>query len=347
MAIQGDYKVTCAYVALVIGALGFVGNALCAKVMRIGYMKGVSTCVLLFGAVLSDTVILVIELLDDVAEIIPSVTAADIMYGHSDWRCRVTTFVYDSARLVSSWLTVAMSVELCLVRSDPKRRLSIANKRRAVYVALAITLVATAACFPFLVLARATPENTCSSKYRLFFDTYSDIVLGIAVDALVPIIFIIVCTMKSVVSLLDSTKAGSPTNPEPPDPALSHVTDNAMSFSNAVIATCGVFLITITPTAALETVAAVQKHYPSLSLPEDVVGLAYAIAKLFFLFNHSAKLYVWLITEEDFRVAYRQLYMCGRIGFASTDGAIDMSLANGSVGGIKPPNYSSTREERL
>ena len=375
-SIRQDYREICAYVAMVLGALGLVGNALCAKVMRIGYLKGSSTCVLLFGAVLSDTVILVIDLLDSMADLIPSMTAGDLLYGQSDWRCRLTTFVYDTARVVSSWLTVAMSVELCLVRSDPKRRPAIANTKRAVYVALAILLVAIAACFPFLVIARATPNKTCSSKYMLFFDTYSDIVLGIAVDSLVPIFFIIVCTMKSVLSMLDGTLGGSssPTSPEPPDPSpLTHpgggggsgggppVDDDptGLTFSYAVIATCGVFLITVTPTAALETINAIQKHYPSLSLPRDAVGLAYAVTRLLFLLNHSAKLYVWFITEEDFRSAWRQLYMCGHMPMASAsssadgpasaynDSSMDMSLANGAAGGRRPPNYSSTREERL
>lgn len=347
MAIRKDYKEICAYVAVVIGVLGLVGNALCAKVMRIGYLKGSSTCVLLFSCVLSDTVILVIDLLDDIAELIPTVSSGDLLYGNSDWRCRLTTFVYDTARVVSSWLTVAMSVELCLVRGDPKRRPAIANTKRAVYVAFAIMLVATAACFPFLVIGKATGGNSCSSKYKLFFDTYSDIVLGIAVDSLVPIFFIIVCTMKSVLSLLDSSNLGTPTSPEPHDPALSHLSDVGTTFSYAVIATCGVFLITVTPTAALETVNAIQKHYPGLNLPHDVVGLAYTVTKLLFLFNHSAKLYVWFVTEEDFRSAWRQLYMCGHIPMNYADSPADIALANGGAGGARPPNYASTREERL
>ena len=84
-------------------------------------LQSYSSAVFLLALVLSDLVVMAVEVLDDVAEIAPNTTAGDLLYGYNDWRCRVTTFVYQTARTVSSWLVVALSVEMCLVGSDPKR----------------------------------------------------------------------------------------------------------------------------------------------------------------------------------------------------------------------------------
>ena len=58
-------------------------------------------------------------MLDDVAEVLPNTTAGDLLYGQNDWRCRVTTFFYQTARTVSGAFSNGCGVWWVVQGIDP------------------------------------------------------------------------------------------------------------------------------------------------------------------------------------------------------------------------------------
>ena len=294
--VDASLESICAYIGTALAGLGLLGNLLAARMFSTTKLQSYSSAVFLLGLALSDLVVMTVEVLDDVAEIVPNTTAGDLLYGHNDWRCRVTAFVYQTARTISSWLVVALSIEMCLVGSDPKRSKGVYIQSRAAYVTMAVCLISVAACFPFLVIAIATADNTCTSKYNLFYDTYKDPVINITVTGVVPMCFVIVSTAKYFISH-GITRNGTIAATE--DEIQAQEDYVKPQFSRVIVLITLVFVVTTMPNIAIETIHVIQKHKPTqqYSLSNGELDQFYLICRVLFMVNYTIKFYLCVLFE--------------------------------------------------
>ena len=294
--VEASLERICAYIGISLAGLGLLGNLLGARMMSSTKLQNYSSAVFILALALSDVVVMTVEVLDDVAEIIPNTTEGDLLYGHNDWRCRVTAFVYQTARTISSWLVVALSIEMCMVGSSSKRSKGVYLQSRAAYVTMAVCLISVAACFPFLVIAIAKDDNTCTSKYNLFYDTYKDPVINITVSGIVPICFLIVSTTKYFISH-GLTRNGTIAATEEEIQAQEDYIKP--QFSRVILLITFIFIITTMPNIAIETIHVIQKHKPTqqYSLSNTELDQLYLVCRVLFMVNYTIKFYLCVMFE--------------------------------------------------
>ncbi len=327
--IDASLEGVCAYIGIALGGLGLLGNLLGARMMSTRRLQVYSSALFLFALCLSDLVVMSIEVLDDVAHVIDNVTAGDLLYGNNDWRCRVTTFLYETARTISSWLVVALSIEMCMVGSDPQRSKGVYIQSRAAYVTMAVCLISLAACFPFLVITIAGGEDMCTSKYNLFFDTYKDPVLNITVSGIVPICFLIVSTAKYFISH-GLTRTGTISATEEEIQAQEYYVKP--QFSRVILLMTFIFIITILPNVAIDMIGVIKKHRPTqqYSLTDSELDQLYLVCRVILLLNYSIKFYLCVLFEPACSGSVSEICKCGRMEnktkYSSSD--YDMPVTN-------------------
>ncbi len=310
--VDASLESVCAYIGLCLAGLGLIGNILGARMMTSTRLQSYSSAVFVAALVLSDLVVMTVEALDDFAEVVPNVTAGELLYGNNDWRCRVTTFVYQTARTISSWLIVALSIEMCLVGSDPARSKGVYLQSRAAYVTMAVCLISIAACFPFLVITIAGGPDTCTSKYNLFFDTYKDPVINITVTGIVPMCFLIVSTTKYFISH-GLTRNGTIAATEEEIQAQENYVKP--QFSRAILFMTFMFIITTMPNVAIEMIHVIQKHKPTqqYSLSQDQLDQLYLVCRVLFLVNYTIKFYLCVLFEPACSGSFGEICRFGKM----------------------------------
>jgi len=307
-----DYARVTSYVSLTLCVVGVVGNLLAMRVLLQGAWRQVSSSVFLFWLAVADTVVLAGESLDDLAEQLPDYTAADLEHGGNEWRCRLATFVRRTGRLVSSWLVVALAVELALTYERPIRARAVCTRGRAFYVSMAVTLVGVAAAFPLVVITTAA-DGVCSSKYAVFYALYRRVVLGVAADVAAPLILIVLCLGKCAITYARKDSLAAP-------PDVIDVNDNAMTSPaklslpfNCVVLLAGVFAASTTPAAIIEAVDSADTFNVHLAPAGPYWQIARLLARCVLLANYSLKLYMLMLLYDRFRAAFGKISSCGLI----------------------------------
>ncbi len=326
-----EVRETTAIVSVVVGVFGLLGNAACARMMLSGSMQKYSTSYFILGCVLSDTVVLLFECVEDVAILTPGVASGYILYGNNSWRCRVAVFTYEAARLISSWLVVGMCVEVCIVSIFCDRRDHIYNTTRAKYVTLLVCLIAFAACFLYLVITISTDNNTCTSKYVVFYDIYTDVILQIICDSVVPILFILVC---NVIFFISRRSKVSHSVAGPYEEKSRSNQSKRLQFKHFIIAVSLFFVACCLPDVVVQSLHILERHH-LVNMPSRLnyfsssdMHIAYYITKLLLTFNYGSKIYGAFLFEEEFRQALGKLFRCGRMTSAPS---ANLSLTNANM----------------
>lgn len=291
------------YISITLAVLGIVGNILSIKVMKHRELKEFSCTVFYAALAISDTIVLIFEVMDDIAYHLEDYTGYDLLYGGSQWRCRFGVFIYECSRVISSWLIVALSAELCLVAYNPSSRSAVYSGDRALYVALAIFLIASAGCFPFLVISSDLEEDgRCTSKYKTFYEVYQMFVLRIAAQAVVPFVFLTACSLKAMYSLnrqaqQDYENSQHYGNQGPDTPKPKYQAKTLIFMSSAI------FILSISPSTIVDTGMALERYFTTVHLYYPKWDPAWYITHTLLLVNYSCKFYLVIVTWPDSRSA--------------------------------------------
>ena len=296
------------YFSLPLFAFGLIGNGIIIRLMIKREVRRYSSSIFLLGLAITDTIVLVYEVADDIAIHIPGITAYDLLYGYNTWRCRFGVFVYQTARTVSAWLIVGMAAELCVAASCPSKRRIIYFRNRTLYVSMAIVLVAIAAGFPFLVLAREAPagvaQPVCSSDYEVFFLVYSEFVLKGATQCLFPILFIIVCNLISYFSL--SRKAERERKEQKYMSSVDRrglMTRNAIQAKSTIYVLTILYSLTLTPATVAELYITVSRFFADFAYTRfwNIVANATSVV---LMANYAVKFYCIVLFGREYRGAF-------------------------------------------
>ena len=291
------------YISIIFTAIGVLGNGVCVKVMLTESVQNLSCSVFFLSLAVSDTVVLLFEVIDDIAVHIPDHTANDIMYGSSDWQCRFGVFAMETCKLVSSWTMAALAVELCMVIVMPRRRHLIYNWNRSFYVTMAVWLICVAGCFPFLVITTSAEEHTCSSKYDVFYDMYSGIVLHAVADCFVPVLFICICSTRSLLSVV-WTERKYPSGTEADARAAVADTNlrKTLQAVNVILVTSAIFVFTVCPAHVIDFVYDLKLFNKDINIQQPDWDIARTVAKCILIVNYSTK-FIWMfLVGKEFRV---------------------------------------------
>ena len=306
-----DYARVTSYVSLTLCGVGVCSNMLAMRVLLKGAWRAVSSSIFLFWLTIADTIVLVCESLDDLAEQLPDYKVADLEHGSNQWRCRIGTFVRRTGRLVSSWLVVALAAELALTYDRPERARAVCTRGRAFYVTMAVTLVGVAAAFPLVVITTAA-DSACSSSYEVFYDLYRRLVLGVATDVAAPLLVIAICLGKCIVVFIRKDSLAAP-------PDVIDVNDNqtlaaktSMPFK-CVVVLAAIFAVSTTPAAIIEAVDSAVTFDVNLTPSSHYWKIARLLARCLLLVNYSLKLFVFLLLYKQFRAAFGSISTCGLI----------------------------------
>jgi hypothetical protein len=295
------------YAAIPLFVLGMVGNGIMIRLMIKREVRQYSSSIFLLGLAITDTVVLVYEVMDDIAIHLSNYTSYDILFGYNPWRCRFGVFFYQTARTVSAWLIVGMAAELCIAATSAKRRKVVYNRNRTMYVSMAIVLVAIAAGFPFLVLTQqSTPEMempTCTSVYEVFFLVYSEFVLKGATQCLFPVLFIFICNVVSFVSM-SSLKAKKLQESK----YVSMIDRRGMTkkptqANNTIYALTFLYILSVTPATVAEVMIMVERFFADFyytwfwSILINVTGVL-------FMANYALKFYFIVLFGKEYRGAF-------------------------------------------
>ena len=337
VGIMDDSNKLASYISLAIAVFGIIGNLLCARVTRVSPMKQYSTSYLILGTVISDTVAITIESLDNLSTFLPDTSGDDIMYGANRWRCRITYFFLEMSRLISSWLVVAMSVELFLAKRGPDSLKGVYNQRRAMYVTLAVYLTSFAACFPLLVIGNVSDDHKCTSKYPVFYDLYTALVLPVAVDYIVPVVFITYCA-ACCLRTTDFAQGFSVQKQKEAAPT-------PLQFRTLITVTSLVFVFVSLPYYVLSLLSTIERHQIS-TLPASLrystseeVRLAHDIANTLILLHYSTKFYLAYILDENCRNSFQRIFKFTRMKTLSHNSPMSMQSDAAYVNKTRQENY--------
>ena len=296
------------YFGIPLFVLGLIGNGIIIRLMIKREVRRYSSSIFLLGLAISDTVILFYEVVDDIAIHVPSVTAYDILYGYNTWRCRFGVFISQTARTVSAWLIVGMAAELCVATSCPNKRRVIYYRNRTLYVSMAVVLVAVAAGFPFLVLAReAVPGVSlpvCSSDYEVFFLVYSQFVLKGVTQCLVPILFVFVCNLISYCSL--SKQIEQQRDEEKYVSVVDRrglMTKNRIQAKNTIYVLTILYILTVTPSTVAEVYIMVNRFFADFAYTH-FWNIVINTTSVILMANYAIKFYCIVLFGREYRGAF-------------------------------------------
>ena len=369
------------YITLSLCALGVVGNLLALRITVKKTFRPISSSVFVFWLAVVDTAVLVYVSLDDLAVRLPGLTADQVTNGAGvEWRCRASAFFYQMNRVASSWLVVALAVEMAITYERPERALSVRTRSRALYVSMTIILLSIAAAFPLLVITSSV-DGRCSSKYVVFHRIYSYLVLSVVIDVAVPILLIAAMLVKSVYVYLDkdtivdrrinnimnqmdvfaSSVAGGYTNSNGGlhgggDPDVNHKRrpmKKTLSLG-CVLGISLVMVITLTPNAYFEwsyVYAQVRSSaYVDGNAPTTGSSLwraLAAVARCALTANYALKFYILSLLSSRVRSATISLSTCGLLkkqGRAGEERAADIWVTDQYDSRGKATTYAMTTE---
>jgi hypothetical protein len=294
--------------SLVLAGVGLVGNLLCARLMLTTPMKPFSSALFMFFANVADSVVLVFEVVNDVALHVDGYDRDALLFGGNEWRCRVGVFCYEASRVVSAWAVVAMAAELTLATTAPatQRNELLYTRNRSFYISMAICLIAIAGCFPFLVIITAEEGfDGCSSKYKVFREVYSHVILHMFVNSVLPFVVIVACSAHSFYRLSVAAEAQRSVSYD------NNKEEMKYQLPKAILSVSVVFVVSVLPLALIDLAFFLQRLTPDVTLPEPQWGDAHVVAQCVFLVNFSLKFYFVLFLEPQVRKGFSHILNCG------------------------------------
>ena len=323
----------CALIGIIIGAIGLLGNMLMLWVCNLADMATLSTNLFMTGLALTDSTTLIFHLLDDIGHLAPNISSADILYGNSDWRCRISNFVYDWTFMLSSWCTVGVIAELFLVQTFPQRRHLLYNNRRAMYVMSSMMLVAIAGCFPVSVITLTVSPGQCSSNYVRFYNVYHNIVIQIIINGAVPVTIIVLSLGKCAIAHAFANNKRTVTEVNVDDNTIKiqeiSVEPEAPTHRIHVVVAIGImFIISLTPYTVLTTVTVLQQHNLVDYVPSYNMDNALAICRLLLHANYALKFPMSFVLSHTFRTTFRLI-----CNYGSTVHSKSMASLRGALSG--------------
>ena len=201
------------YVTVALCVAGLLGNIACARVMLEDRFRQLSSSVFLFCLAIVDSMVLVVEGLDDLAVRTSWFDSDnDVIAGNGhggQWRCRAVSFLGQASRIAGSWLVVALAIEAAT--ANPTRAAAatairgryrvVRTRSRALHVSMTVILLSVAGAFPLLVITKVSDSAGvayCSSKYAVFRRLYSHLVLSVGVDVVAPTLLIVLALGTSL-----------------------------------------------------------------------------------------------------------------------------------------------------
>ena len=301
-----DYVYITSIISLTFTALGLIGNILCARMMLTSPMMPFSSAIFICFVVLSDTAVLIYEVADDLAFHIDGWSEDDILYGGNQWRCRFGIFFYEVARVISAWGVVAMAAELTLVTGKPSRMSTVYSRNRSFYISLAICLVAVAGCFPFLVIVSSTEGiDGCTSKYEVFREIYSHVVLHMFVNCFLPLVLIAVCTVRSLYYIRAQAEEKRTVSYE------TKTKEIRFQLSRGILSICALFLLSVLPVTSIDLGYFVKRLVPDIVLQQPYWEYAHIVSHAIFMVNYASKFYLILLLEPQLRKGLSYISACG------------------------------------
>lgn len=293
--------------SLVLLSFGLLGNGLCMRIMITTPMRPYSASIFLFFVTAFDSVVLIFEAVDDLATQLTSWDRDQLLFGHNEWRCRFGAYFYEVSKVVSGWLVVAMAAELTLVAGEPRRAKVVYTRGRSFYVALAVCLIAVAGCFPFLVIVSASTDVGCNSKYEVFNEIYSKVILHVFVNCLMPLALISVCSARSLYYLAirqETARTSNHDNKPLPEPC---------QLPKAVLTVSLMYVLAVSPRTAVDLAFFVQRLVPDAVIGAEHWKVAAAVSQCIYLLNFSAKFYLVVLLEQKLRAGFAYFSRCGMI----------------------------------
>ena len=325
----------CALIGLILGGIGLVSNFLMAWVCNLDEMATLSTSLFMTALALTDSTVLVFHILEDFGNVLPNTTAVDILYGDSDWRCRISNFVYDWTFMLSSWSTVGVIAELFLVQTFPQRRHLLYNSRRALYVVSSMMLVALAGCFPVSVITWAVSPGECSSDYVRFYDVYHNIVIQIIINGAVPVAIIALSMGKCAVANLFAKSEGTITEVNAEDNTIkiqefTGEPEAPTHLIHVVVAIGVLFMVSLSPYIALTSITVLQRHDLSDYAPSYNMDNAIAVARLLLHCNYALKFTLAFVLSRTFRKTFRLVCNYGSTVHSKSLASLKGALSGGA-----------------
>ncbi len=348
-------KIT-SYCSLVLTGLGFIGNGLLIKLSTNHEVRKFSCCVFLFTLAISDSIVLVYEVTDDIAINVNNLTKSDILFGKNEWRCRFGIFFYQTARTLSAWLVVAMAAELFLASTIPERRSHVYNTKRTLYVTMAVLLVSAAAGFPFLVLTKSGAADvtgsasdvtaSCSSEYEVFYLVYSVFVLKIVTHWGVPLIFVVVCCARAAYYLArykdNRMRSNSLAAAMQYNDRRGAVKNKPCQAPRVVAALSALYVLSLLPTTVTEALIYGRIFSDSVEVTWPWYYAVY-VSNVVVLVNYALKFYVVLLVGSEYRSAFagRRTISLAEQTYAMSNGfsSAAAGYSNGSAGGIEENRF--------
>jgi hypothetical protein len=325
LIMSGIHQAT-ACVNLTFVGLGLVGCFCMIRLATAGTLQRFSCSTFLITLAFSDIVLLVFEAIEDIGNLIPNVTASDILFGTSEWRCRFAVFSQETARVLSSWMVVALAAELYLITCYQNRRAHVATHKRAFQLNISVIIITFASCFPFLVITEFTKKNMCSSKYNLFYDIYAKVIMKCITDTFTPVLYIIWCALCVIIHrvrhehektyTLDYDMGGNCRRKRRDE------TKTSPSFVLIVVLFYAVLVLPYGITDLLQTLLRLKERYwPEMNLAySDSYELifAYDVTRVFLVVAYSCKFYLAFWLDTEFRMALKkECFSFGRLEFPS------------------------------
>ena len=304
-----QYRWVISIISLVIGGLGFIGNGLCARMMATTPMMPYSSSIFLMCVALSDSIVILYEIIDDIALHIPGWDKEKILYDGNEWRCRFGVYAYELCKLISAWLVVAMAAELTLVTGKPDKASVVYTRNRSFYISMAIGLIAIAGCFPFLVIIGGTPGVSCTSTYQVFSEIYSKVVLHMFSNCLLPLVIIFACNIRSMYYLSSHVNESNDTYIPPIDRATKP--ESMYQMRHAILSVSFFYIICTLPLTAIDLGFFIQRLVPGMVLQYPEWDIAHIICQCLFLLNYSAKLYLVSLFDPQVTKAFAYISRCG------------------------------------
>ncbi|CAD5112313.1 unnamed protein product [Dimorphilus gyrociliatus] len=288
------------YVTLASCGLGLIGCAANLKI-SIPLSKTLSAAVFMAAFSICDGVQLIIRGIESVFNVchahdLTSITSYDALYGSSNWRCRVGIFSNVGAKILSTWLVCALVAEFCITKKS-------VETSRNWQVAMTSTLIAVAACFPFVVMAEGNSDTSlhlatpCTSSYRLFFDFYLRVVVELVAANWAPVLVTLFCSVKLLIKVFRGAS----------------INDRADLCCKRLALTLGwtqiIFSIPFIVTSTFTEV----RRFSSHDLSNDWLKDAHIFCRLLSLFPICSRFYLAAFLSPRIKKAVNQSWKCGRI----------------------------------
>lgn len=288
------------YITLASCGLGLIGCVANLKI-SIPLSKTLSAAVFIAAFAVSDGVQLIIRGIESVFNVchahdITTITSYDALYGVSNWRCRIGVFSAVGAKILSIWFVCALVAEFCITKKSMEAS-------RNWQVTMTSTLIAVAACFPFVVMAEGNGDmnaylsTPCTSSYRLFFDFYLRVVVELVAANWAPVIVTLFCSTKLVIKVFKGT----------------NMDERSKMSCRRLALTLGWTQILFSIPYIITSTFTEVRRFSSSAPTDDWLRDAHIICRLISLFPISSRFYLAAFLSPKVKKAVNKSWKCGRM----------------------------------